>query len=58
VLASDASPAFVEPVSRELPDVDARRIRLPDDPVPDADAVVGSATCSTTCRTPVPSGAP
>ncbi|MGZ4625602.1 MAG: class I SAM-dependent methyltransferase [Kineosporiaceae bacterium] len=41
VIASDASPAFLELVRRELPDVDARRIRLPDDPLPPADAVVG-----------------
>jgi SAM-dependent methyltransferase len=41
VVASDASPAMVDLVRRELPDVDARRIRLPDDPLPDADAVVG-----------------
>jgi SAM-dependent methyltransferase len=41
VVASDASPAMVDLVRRELPDVEVRRISLPDDPLPDADAVVG-----------------
>jgi SAM-dependent methyltransferase len=41
VIASDASPAFVEIVEQHLPGVDVRRIRLPDDPLPEADAVVG-----------------
>jgi SAM-dependent methyltransferase len=41
VVASDASPAMVDLARRELPGVDVRRIRLPDDPLPDADAVVG-----------------
>jgi SAM-dependent methyltransferase len=41
VIASDASPAFVELAGQHLPDVDVRRIRLPDDPLPEADAVVG-----------------
>src|SRR6185312_6788250 len=39
VVASDASPAMVDLARRELPGVDVRRIRLPDDPLPDADAV-------------------
>jgi len=41
VIASDASPAFLEIVRQNLPDVDVRCIRLPDDAVPVADAVVG-----------------
>ena len=41
VVASDASPAMVDLARRELPGVDVRRIRLPDDPLPEADAVVG-----------------
>src|SRR4051794_24934480 len=41
VIASDASPAFVELARQRLPGVDVRRIRLPDDPLPEADAVVG-----------------
>lgn len=41
VVASDASPAFVDLARRHLPEVDVRRIRLPDDPLPAADAVVG-----------------
>jgi SAM-dependent methyltransferase len=41
VIASDASPAFVELARQHLPGVDVRRIRLPDDPLPQADAVVG-----------------
>jgi SAM-dependent methyltransferase len=40
VVASDASPAFVRLAREQLPDVDVRRIRLPDDPLPEADAVV------------------
>jgi SAM-dependent methyltransferase len=41
VVASDASPALLDLARERLPGVDVRRIRLPDDPLPPADAVVG-----------------
>lgn len=41
VLASDASPPLLALLRADLPDVDARELRLPDDPLPPADAVVG-----------------
>jgi SAM-dependent methyltransferase len=41
VVASDASPAFVELARERLPGTDVLVIRLPDDPLPPADAVVG-----------------
>jgi SAM-dependent methyltransferase len=42
VLATDASPAMLELARETAPDAyDIARLRLPDDPVPEADAVVG-----------------
>lgn len=41
VVASDASPAMLDLARQALPDTDLRRIALPDDPLPEADAVVG-----------------
>lgn len=41
VIATDASPAMLEHARRHVPDAeDLRRLRLPDDPLPEADAVV------------------
>jgi SAM-dependent methyltransferase len=41
VLATDASPAMLELARRHVPDAGAiRLLRLPDDPVPEADAIV------------------
>lgn len=48
VLATDASPAMVELARETVPDAEAvERLTLPDDPIPDADAVVsiGHALC-------------
>ncbi|HEX3669772.1 MAG TPA: class I SAM-dependent methyltransferase [Acidimicrobiia bacterium] len=42
VVATDASPAMLELARAGAPDAeDVRQVRLPDDPVPDADAIVG-----------------
>ena len=41
VVASDASPAFVDLARERLPGADVRLLRVPDDPMPVADAVVG-----------------
>lgn len=40
VIATDASPAMLELAHRELPGADIRRLILPDDPLPTADAIV------------------
>ena len=41
VLATDASPAMLELARAAAPDAeDVRQVRLPDDPIPDADAIV------------------
>ena len=40
VIATDASPAMVELAAATVPDADVRRLTLPDDPLPGADAVV------------------
>jgi SAM-dependent methyltransferase len=48
VIATDASPAMLELARETVPDADAiERITLPDDPLPEADAVVsiGHALC-------------
>jgi SAM-dependent methyltransferase len=43
VVATDASPAMLELAREHVPDVmEARLLRLPDDPVPDADAIVST----------------
>jgi SAM-dependent methyltransferase len=42
VVATDASPAMLELARETVPDAeDIRRLTLPDDPVPEADAIVG-----------------
>jgi SAM-dependent methyltransferase len=41
VIATDASPAMLDIARDEQPNVDFRRLTLPDDPVPEADAIVG-----------------
>ncbi|HEY4396914.1 MAG TPA: class I SAM-dependent methyltransferase [Acidimicrobiia bacterium] len=42
VVATDASPAMLELARAEAPDAeDVRRLTLPDDPIPEADAIVG-----------------
>jgi SAM-dependent methyltransferase len=41
VLASDASPAMLDLAREAVPGAELRRITLPDDPLPEADAVVG-----------------
>jgi SAM-dependent methyltransferase len=41
VIATDASPAMLALAEREAPDADLRRLTLPDDPPPTADAIVG-----------------
>ncbi len=40
VIASDASPAMLELAARHAPEAEIRRIALPDDPLPAADAIV------------------
>jgi SAM-dependent methyltransferase len=40
VIATDASPAMLEIARRTAPEADVRRVTLPDDPLPEADAVV------------------
>jgi SAM-dependent methyltransferase len=42
VLATDASPAMLDLARKALPGTDFVRLTLPDDPVPPADAVVGT----------------
>src|SRR5690554_6119654 len=42
VLATDASPAMLDLARRSVPEADVRRITLPDDPLPPADAVVST----------------
>jgi len=41
VIATDASPAMLDLARETVPRADARLLVLPDDPLPDADAVVG-----------------
>jgi len=41
VIATDASPAMLELARETAPEADVRRLTLPDDPLPEADAVVG-----------------
>jgi SAM-dependent methyltransferase len=41
VVATDASPAMLDLARETAPGADVRRLTLPDDPLPDADAVVG-----------------
>jgi SAM-dependent methyltransferase len=41
VVATDASPAMLELARETAGDADLRRLTLPDDPLPDADAIVG-----------------
>jgi SAM-dependent methyltransferase len=41
VIATDASPAMLDLARETAPGAEARRLVLPDDPLPDADAVVG-----------------
>jgi len=41
VIATDASPAMLDLARNTVPGVDLRRLTLPDDPLPAADAVVG-----------------
>jgi len=41
VIATDASPAMLDIALAEQPNVDFRMLTLPDDPVPEADAIVG-----------------
>jgi len=41
LIATDASPAMLDIARAEQPDVDFRRLTLPGDPVPEADAIVG-----------------
>lgn len=40
VLATDASPAMIELAREYIPETQIEQLRLPDDPVPDADAIV------------------
>jgi SAM-dependent methyltransferase len=40
VVATDASPAMLELAREHAPDAEIRELRLPDDPIPQADAVV------------------
>jgi SAM-dependent methyltransferase len=40
VLATDASPAMIELARDYVPDAQIEPLRLPDDPIPDADAIV------------------
>ena len=40
VIATDASPAFLDLTRATVPEADVRRLTLPDDPLPEADAVV------------------
>lgn len=42
VIATDASPAMLELAREVAPGADLRRLALPDDPVPPADAIVGT----------------
>lgn len=42
VLATDASPAMLDLAAQTVPEADVRRLALPDDPVPPADAVVST----------------
>lgn len=42
VLATDASPAMLDLARRSVPEADVRRVTLPDDPLPPADAVVST----------------
>ena len=42
VLATDASPAMLDQASAALPGIEFRRLTLPDDPVPPADAIVST----------------
>lgn len=42
VLATDASPAMLDLTRRAVPEADVRRVTLPDDPLPPADAVVST----------------
>ena len=41
VVATDASPAMLDLARAAVPEADVRRLTLPDDPLPQADAVVG-----------------
>jgi SAM-dependent methyltransferase len=41
VIATDASPAMLELARETVPGAEIRRLTLPDDPVPEADAIVG-----------------
>ncbi len=41
VIATDASPAMLDRARRAVPNVELRQLVLPDDPLPQADAVVG-----------------
>jgi SAM-dependent methyltransferase len=41
VVATDASPSMLALARQSLPATDVRRLVLPDDPIPDADAIVG-----------------
>jgi SAM-dependent methyltransferase len=41
VVATDASPAMLDLARDVAPDAEVRRMALPDDPIPEADAVVG-----------------
>lgn len=45
VVASDASPAMLELARAHLPGVELVRLTLPDDPLPEADAVVSVGHC-------------
>jgi SAM-dependent methyltransferase len=40
VIATDASPAMLALTRQHVPEADVRRLTLPDDPIPDADAIV------------------
>jgi len=40
VIATDASPAMLELARETVPEADVRRLTLPDDPMPEADAIV------------------
>lgn len=42
VVATDASPAMLELARETAPDADIRLVTLPDDPLPEADAIVGA----------------
>ncbi len=44
VIATDASPAMLEIAREKVPEADVRRLTLPDDPIPAADAVVAVGT--------------